>query len=360
MILKGFLKKELIQVFRDPIMVIALFVMPVAQVVLLSQAITNEPKNIRLAIDLEPGDYMLRRVYDRAIASGWFIKIPPLEESAIKAVQTGKADAALVAPKGGFTRSLERNEGELQLLIDATNVLRAQAVDGYVQAITTQVVQEYMTTKPPINFTLRILFNPQLDTQLFIIPSIMVMVLFMSLLSLVCISITKEKEMGTIETLISAPIKKYHIILGKVIPYIFIGLINMIIIQIVGVLMFDLPFRGSLIQYALGFMVFIIPCAAGGLLLSTYSQTQQQAMLGMMIVAFLSIMLSGSMFPIENMPTGLQYIAWINPLTHYTYLVRNMVLKGDDWIYFFQHTGALLGIGVLLSVWAVKRFKTTL
>lgn len=360
MILKGFLKKEMIQVLRDPVMVVALFIMPVFQVVFLSFAITNEPKNMRLAIDVAPDDYMLQRVYDRAIASGWFLEIPGAKGDAIRIVQTGKADVALIGPKDGFTRSLERGEGQLQVLIDATNVLRAQAIDGYIQAITTEVVKEYITEKPPINFTLRLLFNPQLDTQLFIIPSVMAMILFMSVVSLVCISITKEKEIGTIETLISAPITKYDIILGKCIPYIIIGLINMLTIQLVGLLLFDLPFRGSLLQYTLSFFAFIIPCASIGLLLSTYTDTQQQGMLGMMIVAFLAQMLSGAMFPIENMPAFLRWTAYINPLTHYTYLVRNTILKGDDWGYFFTHTGALLAIGTVLTVWAIKRFKTTL
>ncbi|MDR2901945.1 MAG: ABC transporter permease [Lactobacillales bacterium] len=360
MILWGFLKKEIIQLFRDPVMLFAIMIMPVVQVIILSQAITNEPKNLRLAIDIAPDDYLLHRVYDRAIASGWFVEIAPQKGDAIKVVQTGNADVALVPPPRGFTRSVERGAGELQVLIDATNVLRAQAIDGYIQAITVDVVRDYIKQKNPINFTMRILFNPQLDTQLFLIPAIMSMLLFMSILSLSCISIVKEKEMGTIETLISAPIKKYHIILGKILPYIGVGLVNMILIQLVGILLFDLPFRGSLLQYGLSFAAFTIPSAAAGLLLSTYTNTQQQGMLGMMMIAFLSIMMSGAMFPIENMPLVLRWITYINPLTHYTYLVRNTVLKGDDWVYFFQHTGALLAIGFVLSVWAVKRFKTTL
>lgn len=361
MVIWGFLKKELIQLLRDPVMVIAIMVMPVVQVVILSQAITNEPKNLRLAIDLEPTDYLLHRIYDRAIASGWFIEIPNSESSAIDVVQSGNADVALVAPKGGFTRSMQRGEGELQVLIDATNVLRAQAIDGYIQAIAMNVLQEEVSLpKPTINFAIRILFNPQLDTQLFLIPAIMAILVYMSILSLLAISLTKEKESGTIETLISAPINKYQIIIGKTIPYVIVGLVNMLIIQAVGIWMFDLPFRGSIIQYTLAFFAFVIPSTATGLLLSTFANTQQQAMLGMMIITFLSLMLSGSLFPIENMPEFLQWVANINPLTHYTYLVRNSVLKGDDWIYFLQHTGALVAIGTIIMLFGIKRFKTTL
>ncbi len=358
----GFFKKEMIALLRDPVMLMAILIMPVVQVIIFSQAITMEAKNLRLAIDLEPNDYMMERIYDHAIGSGWFTKVNPSPQSAIDLVQSGKADVALIAPSGGLTKALGTGDAQVQVLIDATNVLKAQSIDSYLQGITAQVFASEFNQKlsSPIGFSLRILFNPQLDTQLFLIPAIMAVLVLMSLLTLVSISITKEKETGTIETLISAPISKYDIILGKTVPYILIALLNMFIIQIVAVILFHLPFNGSFLMFMLSFICFVLPSCAVGVWLSTYTQTQQQAMLGLMIVLFLALMLSGALFPIENMPLVLQFVSYLNPLTHYIFLVRNILLKGSDWTYFAEHAAMMLLVGAFIAWAAVRRFKTTL
>ena len=361
--LLGFLKKEIISLLRDPVMLAAILVMPIIQVVILSQAITVEAQNLRLVIDTAPNDFVMTRIYDRAIGSGWFIKTEPQKKSAIEAVRSGSADVAIVAPKDGLTKALLRGEGELQILIDSTNVLKAQSIDGYLRGIIMQVLQEFQkgeTSSSPLNFQVRLLFNPQLDTQWFLVPAIMAILVFMSLLTLISISITKEKEVGTIEMLISAPISKYTIILGKTIPFISVALLNMFLIQAVGIILFGLPFNGSFLMLIASFLSFCVPACAIAVWLSTYTNTQQQAMLGLIIIAFLAMMLSGALFPRENMPDLLQWISYINPLTHYTYLVRNIVLKGADWLYFWEHAKVMLVSGVIIGFFAVKRFKTTL
>ncbi|MGN1063710.1 MAG: ABC transporter permease [Alphaproteobacteria bacterium] len=358
----GFIKKELIALLRDRVMLAAVLILPVLQVTLLSLAITMEARNLRLAIDTEPNDFIMERIYDHAIGSGWFIKIKPQQKSAVEAVRTGAADVALIAPKGGLTKALMRSEGQLQVLIDATNVLKAQSIEAYLKSILNTVLQEQMHTPSdtPITFTVRVLFNPQLDTQWFLIPALMAILVFMSLLTLISISITREKETGTIETLISAPISKYHIILGKTLPFIFIALLNLFIIQSVGRLLFDLPFRGSFWMFIAAFLLFCLPACAIAVWLATYTKTQQQAMLGLMIILFLAMMLSGALFPLENMPVFLQVVSYLNPLTHYTYLTRNILLKGGDWMYFVHHGGMLFATGIITAYFAVKRFKTTL
>ena len=358
----GFIKKEIIALLRDPVLLAAVLIVPAVQVVILGQAISFEARNLKLAIDTIPNDMMMSRIKDHALGAGWFVDFPNSKQSAIRAVQTGEVDAALIAPKGGLTKSFFRDEGELQILVDATNVLKAQSIEGYIQGIIAHVmnVEYHYQSVPQITFVTRILFNPQLETQWFVVPAIMAILVFMSILTLVSISITKEKEKGTIETLVSAPISKYDIILGKTLPFIFVSLINMFITQLIGVIMFNLPFVGSSLMFILSFMAFCVPACGISVWLSTYTQTQQQAMLGLMIVAFLAMMLSGTMFPTENMPTLLKWIADINPLTHFTYLLRNIILKGADWTYFMQKTGAMLVIGVILCWMAVRRFKTTL
>ncbi len=358
----GFIKKEIMTLLRDPVLLVAILIMPALQVVILGQAISFEARNLKLAVDTVPNDMMMSRIKDHALGSGWFIDFPNSRQSAIKAVQTGEVDAAIIAPAGGLTKSVLRGEGKLQILIDATNVLKAQSIEGYLQGIIAHVMKtEYQyQTVPPLSFTTRILFNPQLETQWFIVPAIMGILVLMSILTLVSISITKEKERGTIETLISAPISKRDIILGKTLPFVLVAFLNMLLIQCVGVVLFDLPFVGSSLMFLLSFVIFCVPACGIAVWLSTYTQTQQQALLGLMIVAFLMMMLSGALFPTENMPTLLRWIADINPLTHFTYLLRNIVLKGADWSYFMEKAAYMLITGILLCLMAVKRFKTTL
>ncbi len=365
MILKGFLKKEITQLLRNRVLIFALLVMPVVQVLILSSAITNEPKNLKIALDIQPNDYLMSRVYDRAISSGWFLKVDNQTSDALKTVQSAKADAAIIAPQGGFTRALLRGEGQMQILIDATNIIRAQALDGYIRAITWEVLADEMKrlqfpAGSTITFSQRVLFNPQLDTKLFMVPFIMSIVVFTSIMSMVCVSVAKEVENGTIETLISAPINKFHIIIGKVIPAVLISFLNFITILSIGIIMFDLPFRAGIIEFVLTFMSFAFASSTLALFMSTYCKTQQQAMLCMMMMSFLMIMLSGGMFPIENMPDVLQYCCYINPLSHFTYLVRNLVLKGGDLKYFIEHTSAMIIFGGVATVFAFRRFKVTL
>jgi ABC-2 type transport system permease protein len=371
MILRGFLKKEIIQMLRNPVMVFALLFMPIVQSFLFSYAITNEPKNIKIAIDTAPSDYMMTRIYDHAIASKWFLKIPPTRRGLFEVVKAGKADVVLVAPPGGLTKNVVNgNKSEIQVLIDSTNVLKAQAVSGYIRAIVAKVLKEEMGKRDllapanaipqNINFKTRILFNPEMNTKMFIVPSVMVIMAAMSILSLVCISIAKEKETGTMETLISYPIEKKHLMLGKILPAITIAFFNYLSIMLIGLLVFHIPFRGSLFEFLLSFFVFSFAMAPFGIFISTFCNNQQQALIAIMMAAFLMMMLSGSMFPVETMPFILRIFANIDPLTHFTCLARNIMLKGCNIDYLVTHLGPMIAFGLFFSVTGTKRFKQTL
>ena len=361
--LKGFIKKELIALWRDPTLIVAILVLPIIQILIIGEAITVEAKNIKLVVDAEPNDFVMERIYDHAIASGWFIKVRPMEKDTMDVVSQGKADVAIVAPEGGLLRSMARGEGNIQILIDATNVIQAQSVDGYLRGIITQVLRDEkfgIKSELPIQFTVRLMFNPELSTQWFFVPAMIVIQVFMTILLLTTVSMTREKENGTIETLISAPISKYDIILGKTIPAIIMAFFNMILVLSAGLILFKLPFVGSLVMFVLAFLMFCVPACAIGIWLSTYTNTQQQAMLGMMMVAFLAMMLSGTIFPSENMPDVLQWISYVNPLTHYTYMIRNIILKGAGWAYFMAHSAVLVTSGIVVAFFAIRRFKTKL
>lgn len=358
----GFFKKELIGLLRDPVLLVAVMVMPAVQLVVLSGAITLEAKNLRLAVDTGAHDMMMEKIYNHAIGSGWFVRAPDTDKDPVAAVQSGRADVAIVAPEGGLTRAVGRGEGEIQVLIDSMNILKAQSIEAYLQGITLSAVKElgYALPKSNVGFNLRILFNPELNTKWFMVPSLVAILVFLSLLILITISITKEKETGTIETLISAPVSKWDIIMGKVLPYVAVSFVVMISILIIGLWLYKLPFAGSVTLFMLAFFVFCVPATGIAVLLSNYTRTQQQALLGVVIVAFLMLMLSGAIFPTENMPKILQYISYINPLSHYAYLVRNLILKGTDIGYFSRQCFMMLVTGGVVWFVALRGFKTRL
>ncbi|MDR1475777.1 MAG: ABC transporter permease [Holosporales bacterium] len=368
MILRGFFKKEITQMLRNPIMVFALLFMPIVQAFLLSYAITNEPKNISIAIDASPDDYLLNRIYEHALSSGWFVRAKSCDSTPFNLVQSGKADVVLVAPKGGFSRNIFREEcAKIQVLLDASNVIKAQSTSAYIRYLTHSVIKEELGKKignipsPTIvDFKSRILFNPEMDTKVFTVPAVMVMVVAMTILSLVCISISKEKEMGTMETLISAPIEKKHIILGKIFPAVIVAFFNFVSIMILGLLFFHVPFRGRVDMLIETFFAFCFAMSAIGIFISTFCNSQQQSMLAIMMTLFVMMMLSGGMAPVETMPPLLKGIAYSNPLTHFIFLTRNIMLKGCNVVYFIDHIWPMLTCGFVFMIAGVRRFKQTL
>lgn len=361
-VLKGFFKKEIIALLRSPILVVAILVMPVVQMVVLAGAITFQADNLKLAVQYNPNDVLMTQIYEHAIGTGLFVPIDAKNKDLVEMLQNDDADVVIVAPDGGLTRAVMRNNAELQILIDSVNILKAHSIESYLRGIITQTLlnAQGLEYGRPINFDVRVLFNPQMNTKFFMVPSMVAILVFLALLILISVSITKEKETGTIENLIGAPISKYDIILGKVVPYVVVSFVVMVAIVVVGMLVFGVPFVGSQIMFLVSFLAFCVPACGIGVWLATFTDTQQQAMLGLIIVAFLSLMLSGAIISVENMPVVLRWISYINPLSHYSFLVRNIMLKGPDWVYFFRHAAMMIGVGGLIWIWAIRRFKTVL
>ncbi len=363
--LLGFIRKELTQSFRDPSMKFILFVAPIIQMMLFGVAISNEVKNIRLATFFEPNDTIMTHIYDRSVHSDWFVPAKHNQtDDPFELVKSNKADAVLVAPPGGLTKAIGRGEeAPVQLLIDATNVLQAQAVESYLSSIINNTVfDDLKIEKPklPINFDVRILYNPQLETSIFMIPGVMCILVVFTTMMLTMTAIVKEKESGTFEMLIAAPLSLSEIIFGKTIPYVIIGLLNVPIVLSVGLFIFHVPMRGSFLVLFLAAFVFICTCVSIGALFSTFCKTQQQAALASFWFLFPAIMFSGLLFPLENMPIFVQWIAYCDPLAHYLGLLRNIMLKGGGLNYVFLHVGVLASMALICTLISFRRFKTTL
>ncbi|MDR0631349.1 MAG: ABC transporter permease [Holosporales bacterium] len=356
--LLGFIKKELIQTLRDPHLAAMILFAPVLQILLFGYALTNDVVNIRLGAYFSPSDVVCADIYNAALASGRFIPVDTFGKRPEDLVQSGLADAVIIAPEGGVTRGHGNANGTLQLLIDASNVIRAVAVDGFIQGITQKACAK--SVEPPLKLAVRTLFNPTLETTTFTVPGVMAMILMVLVMISTCTSIAKEKESGTFETIISAPIKRRHIILGKTVPFAMIGLLNTFVILVAGRVFFDLPFVGSLPLFILENIVFVTCAVFCGILLSTFVKNQQQSMLCCFFVIFVLMMLSGSFFSIENMPAWLRALARMNPMAHHTFLLRNMLLKGGNIKYVIEHMVEALLAGALIAVFAFRRFRITL
>ena len=359
----GFIKKELIQTLRDPRMRVMLFVLPVIQLTLFGVAISNEVKNIRLAAVFDVHDTVLRRIYERSIDGKWFIPSESADQDPLKLITAGDADVVLVPPPGGFTRSLGRGDAKLQILINATNVVKAQSIEAYLRNIVQQTVNDELGIIPPalpIQVSARVLFNPALETSMFLIPGVMCMIMIISTMILSTVAIVREKEMGTFEMLISAPISRSEVIYGKTIPYVLLGMSTVPLLLGVAVFAFHVPMRGPLVAVVIAAFAFICTAVALGILISTFCRNQQQAMLAAFLLKFPMLMFSGLLFPIENIPNAIRWLSFLDPLTHFMGLLRNIMLKGGETYYVVTHIAYMAVMAVISVVVSFRRFTTTL
>lgn len=362
--LAGFMGKELKQALRDPRMRILLFLAPIVQLVLFGVAISNDVKNIRLWVRFDSGDTVLQHVQERAVASGWFLPAGAGRDSdPFALLRAGRIDAAVIPPPGGLTRAIARGDADLQLLVDATNVLQAQSVDSYLRSIVKRVVQEDLRLEPPetpIRFDTRVLYNATLETSHFMVPGVMAMLMIINSLILTSMSISREKEMGTFEMLISAPVTASEVVFGKTIPYLVLGMASLPLILGVAMIGFHVPMRGSFVMLTIASLAFVCTAVAIGTLISTFAHNQQQSMMGGFLFLFPAILLSGLFFPIENMPLAMRWLAYVDPVTHYLGLLRNIMLKGGELDFALQHIGILTLMALASGYISFKRFHTTL
>lgn len=364
----GFIKKEFAQVLRDPRMRAILFLIPLFQMTLFGYAITTEIKNVKLATIYNPDDFIFRAIEEKCFSSKWFVPAGVqgiLSEKGINPIELlkkGSADAVLIAPEGGLTKAIQRGYGKVQLLIDATNIIRAQSIERYIQSIATDVIQRNLnlSISLPINFDVRVLYNSALESPVFMVPGVMAMILCVVTILLTSMSIAKEKELGTMEMIIASPVQTWEILLGKTVPFIIIGLINAITVFLLAVLIFKVPMRGNFLHLAFAAFAFVITTVSIGTLISTFSKSQQQAMMGGFIFLFLANLLAGIMFPIENMPLAMRIVAYINPLTYFVSLLRNIMLKGGAPDVVWKFTAILLTMSFASIFISYKRFKHTL
>ena len=343
-IIKGLIRKEFIQIFRDPKMIMVLFFIPIVQMVMFGLALTSEVKNIQMVVVSKPSA-IAREITARSVALGWFREVKHIDGSnvadPVALLTTRQAEAVLIAPEEGFEYALERQNKPIQLLINATNAQRAQQVNAYVSQILARVAASHgYNLNGPTRLVLdtRTLFNPQLNTADFMVPALLVMASFIVLMIVCSMAITKEKEMGTMEKLISSPATTADILLGKAIPYFLLGIGIVTLMLCVGIFGFGIAYRGTLWQLALNGVALSACALSLATLLSTVAKTQQQAMMGGVLLLLPGILLSGVFFPVANIPAAFRWLCYCNPIMYACLNFRNIILKGGDyplfWLYF--------------------------
>ena len=362
--LSGFIKKEFIQISRDPKMLVAIFFIPVMQTIMFGLALTSEVKNIEFLVVSKPSP-IAREITRRALASGWFKEVKEINGAQVEDPSSllldNKAEAVLVAPKEGFGYALEHGE-PIQLLINAINAQRAQQVEGYIKQVIARsaAANGYDGGTGFIEIDSRVMFNHYMDTTDFMVPALMVMATFLVMLVVCSMAITKEKETGTMEKLIASPAGAGEILLGKTLPYFIIGLAIICAIFFIGVFFFGVPFRGSFWQILATGSLLIISALAIATLLATVAKTQQQAMMGSVLFLMPAILLSGVFFPVANIPETFRWLCYLNPMMYSVVNFRSVMLKGGDYPFFWQYCAVLAIICLITGAGAYKNFKEKL
>jgi ABC-2 type transport system permease protein len=365
--MRGFIIKEFFHIFRDVRTMIILFGMPLVQILLFGFAITNEINNARIAILDQSGDEVTREITSKIVASGYFILDKNLASAAEIEDQfrKGKIKQVIVF-EDHFAERLEKDrQAQIQIIGDASDPNTASLLANYATGILVDYQQDYlrerMTSPVKIEPESIMLFNQELKGVFMFVPGIITVLLMLVCAMMTSISIAREKELGTMEVLLVSPLRPVQIILGKVTPYILLSFINAITILLLGYFVFGMPLRGNLALLLTETMLFIILVLSLGILISTISRNQQMAMMislaGLMLP---TILLSGFIFPIENMPWPLQVISNIMPSKWFIIIIKAIMLKGVGLEYIWKETVIIIGMAIFFIGLSVRNFKIRL
>lgn len=362
----GFIQKEFYHIFRDRRSLFILFGMPIAQIMLFGFAITNEINNVDIAILDHSKDATTEEIINKISNSKHFsIKQIIDREAAIEEVfKKGKIKAVLNFEKD-FDRNLIKEEsGKIQIITDATDPNTANSITNYIQAILISYQQEQnidIQMAYQIIPETRMVYNPELKSVFMFVPGVMTIILMLVSAMMTSISITREKELGTMEILLVSPLRPFQVIIGKVVPYIFLSIINAAVIVLLSIFIFKMPVEGSLFLLGAESVLFIIASLALGILISTIADTQQAAMMiSLMGLMLPVILLSGFIFPISSMPVPLQVISNIIPAKWFIIILKNIMLKGVGLEYVWKETLILIGMTVFFIGLSIKKYKIRL
>jgi ABC-2 type transport system permease protein len=363
----GFVKKEFLHIFRDFRTLIILFGIPVAQILIFGFVVSTDIRDAGLAfLDLSKDD-ITQKISDKICSSGFFRRVDDLQNyNEIDMVMKKGAVKAVIVFSDNFGADLiSEGKATMSIIADGSEPNTATLITNYVTAIVTDFNRELAGTSPGSNMLIqpevRMFYNPGMKGHFMFVPGVITLILTLICALMTSVTITREKEFGTMEVLLVSPLKPVHIILGKVTPYFLLSFINVIMILLLSWLVFDLPVKGSLILLLAESMLYILVSLSLGILISTVSKTMQQAIfisfLGLMLP---TILLSGFIFPIENMPEAYDWVSALLPPRYFVVIIKKIMIKGAGFMYVWKETLILTVMTVLCIGLSVRNFKVRL
>jgi ABC-2 type transport system permease protein len=369
--ISSIIRKEFVQLFRDPRTVALAVVIPIVQLFLLGYAATSDVRNISLAVWDQNKTPESRQLLDAFRAADYFTidYMVNSSDEYQKLIESGDARVALVIPPDYDSDVLEGNAKVLMVLdgsdasIGSTALSTARLVgQSYGTKILTQqaALSGRGAPTPPVEVRTQVWYNPDLNSAYFMIPGVIGMILSFITTILTATAIVRERERGTIEQLIVTPIRSWELVVGKLLPYVILAFVETFEIIIIGHFWFGVPVRGSLTLIVITSGLFLMSSLGIGLLASTIANTQQEAMLTVMMYNLPSIFLSGFFFPLEAMPKFLQWVAYAIPLRYYLVVIRSLMLKGVGLEAIQREVIALTIFGIVIMTAAALRFRKRL
>ncbi|MCW1953371.1 MAG: ABC transporter permease [Flavobacteriia bacterium] len=362
----GFVRKEFYHIFRDKRSLFILFGMPIAQILLFGFAITNEINNVDIAILDQANDVSSKEIINMISSSKHFSIVDLIQqESSIESIfKKGKVKAVIQFENNFGNNLIKEKQAKVQVLTDATDPNMASAISNYISSILKKYQQE-LNKNVSLDYQIvpqsRMVYNAELKSVYMFVPGVMTVILMLVSAMMTSISITREKEQGTMEILLVSPLKPFQVIIGKVFPYIFLSVINSVVIVLLSIFVFNMPVNGSLFLLGIESVLFIITSLALGILISTISATQQTAMMiSLMGLMLPTILLSGFIFPISSMPLPLELISNIIPAKWFIIIVKGILLKGVGIGFILKETLILLLMTLLFIGVSVKKYRIRL
>jgi ABC-2 type transport system permease protein len=362
--------KELVQMRRDRLTFAMMIMLPIVQLILFGFAINNDPRHLPTAVELREDGPLVRSFLSSLRASS-FVEIVAVTHHAEEGealMRSGKISFLIVIPEGFERRVVRQERPQILIAADASDPVASSGVLSSVSEIARRSFAPDLdgplsflaSPPPPYEIIMHRRYNPAGLTSVNIVPGLLGVILTMTMVLITSIALTRETERGTMEMLLATPLRPLEVMIGKVAPYIGVGAVQTVIVLIAARVLFDIPFTGSWVAFALAVALFITVNLMLGYLISAAARTQMQAMQLTFMFFLPSILLSGFMFPFRAMPDWAQALSEALPLTHFIRIVRQTILKEADLADVFGNIWPLLAILIVLSTLALARFRRTL
>jgi ABC-2 type transport system permease protein len=365
--------KELIQVLRDKRLRMTLIVPPLFQLIVFGYAANLDVKHIRMAVRDLDQSVDSRELITRFSSSKYFdvVSLPETPGEIEHLIKKGEIILSIEIPND-YSKKLKKGDtATVQIILDGTESNTAMIALGYIG----RILSEYSSTilvkrlnregvigfeEAGVEVEHRIWFNPNFESRLFYVPGVIGSIAFLIPIILTSQAIVREREMGTLEQIMVTPIRPWELVVGKTLPFALIALLDAVMIALIGVFWFEVPFRGNPLILLLGNALFLMSAVGVGLFISTISSTQQQAQISTFFFAMPAFILSGFAFPLENIPEWLQDVTYINPLRYFLFIIRGVFLKGNGLDILWPQMVALAILGGFMILLSSLRFRKRL